>query len=356
MKVNEKEAVRLMVVLIISKVFLWDINRFVYSSGTAAWINAVLSTVIAVLAFLILSWVYKKTDYDDVFSCIKSAYGKTGLYIFGTALFIMQLVNLIVVLRIYSNTISTITLTSAPSFFVLIFILATLIASGYFGIESIIKISSVSCIVIVLFIVVLFLFDIPHYELTNIFPILGNGVSGFLNCYKNVGFYNEILFLFFIIPLLKDRKRFKNTGLKSIIYSGIIVILTTLVFTLTAPYPVNTQFYLPMLEISSAVNINVIFQRAESVFLILWIFTCFIYLGSAFCFVLYTFEKTFQISDSKAIIPAVLFIVVTLLAPFENINEANPIYGFMFYAFAITVFCVMTITFAISAFRRKRAK
>lgn len=356
LKVSEKEAVRLIVILVISKIFFWDINRFVYYSASAAWINAVLTTAFTALLFLILKYAYSKNNCADVFDCIKTAYGKTGLIIAGTLLFIMQILNFAVVLRIYSNTISTITLTSMPSYFVLIFILITVIAAGYYGIENLIKLTSVSCCAIVAFITALFLFDIPHFDFTNIFPVFGNGLSGFLKCYKNVGFYNELLFLLFLVPLLKERKNFGKIGFKSIAYSGIIIILTALVYTLTSPYPANTQFYLPVLEISSEVNISVIFQRAESIFLILWIFTCFIYLGASFCFMLYTFEKTFGIKDKKAIIGAVLIISVTLLDLFENINEANPLYRFMFYAFAVSLFVFFTLTFFISAHRRKKEK
>ena len=69
---------------------------------------------------------------------------------------------------------------------------------------------------------------------------------------------------------------------------------------------------------------------------------------------LYTFEKTFGIKDKKAIIGAVLIISVTLLDLFENINEANPLYRFMFYAFAVSLFVFFTLTFFISAHRRKK--
>lgn len=356
MKINSNEAIRLFVILIISKIFFWDITKLVYRSGTAAWMNAVISTVLALAAFCLVYFAYKKTNYDDVFDTVKYVSGKTGLVIFGVLFAVIQIINFVIVLKAYCNTITTITLTSSSRSFVLAFIVATIIASGYMGIKSVTKLASASFFVIILFLVAMIVFDIPNFDLKNVLPIFGNGIYGIAQSYKSTSFFNEIIFLFFLVPFLKDKKSVGKIGFLSILFSGIIISVITLVFTLIVPYPANTQYYLPVFEITSTVDFFVIFQRAESIFLLLWIFTCFLYMGAAFCFILQTLKKTFSLSDEKAVIPAVLMIIITLMPLYDNINAIDPVHDVISYVFLITLFAVMTVFFAISAYRRKRAK
>ncbi len=354
LKITSDEAVRLFIILIISKIFFWDITKLVVLSSTAAWIHILLSTLIALVLFYIIKKSSGKTEVYDIFDTTEYAFSKVGLILFGIFLSVIQIMNFVIVLKAYCTTITTVTLTNSSNFFVLVFILSTLVASGYLGIKSVTKLSSVSFFVIILFLALLIVFDIPNFEYDNIFPIFGSGIDGFLQSYKNVGFFNELIFLFFLIPVLKNKNDVWKIGTKSIIISSVIITSLTLVFTLIIPYPVNTRYYLPVFEITSSVNFFVIFQRAEAIYLLLWIFTCFLYTGATFCFLLYTIKRTFSLSDSKALIPALLMIVVTLLALFENINAMDKVHDILNYIFSIVLFGVITLIYGAGAFKRRK--
>ena len=354
MKITSNEAIRLFIILIISKIFFWDITKLVVLSSTAAWIHILLSTFIALILFFIMKKASGKEEICDVFDATERAFSKVGLVVFGIFLSIIEITNFVIVLKAYCTTITTVTLTNSSNFFVLMCVLATLIASGYLGIKSVTKLSSVSFFVIVSFIVLLIVFDIPNFEYENIFPIFGSGIGGFLKSYKNVGFFNELLFLFFLIPYLKNKNDVWKIGTKSIIISSVIITSLTLVFTLIIPYPVNTRYYLPVFEITSSVNFFVIFQRAEAIYLLLWIFTCFLYTGATFCFLIFTIKRTFSLSDSKALIPALLMIIVTLMALFENINAMDSVHDILNYIFSIVLFGIVTLIYGVRAFKRRK--
>jgi len=354
LKISSSEALRLLVVLIISKIFFWDITKLVTVSSTAAYIHMIISTLLALILFLIMMKFYN--TQDDIFDVTKKTFGKFVFYVFGIFLSVIQVMNFVIMLKSYCTTITTVTLTNSSNFFVLLFILATLVASGYLGIKSVIKVASASFFVLIFFIVILIVFDIPNFEVDNIFPILGNGIDGFKQAYKNVGFFNELLFLFFLIPILKNKGDVKKIGIKSIVISGVIISALTLVFTFIIPYPVNTRYYLPVFEITSSVNFFVIFQRAEAVYLILWLFTAFLYTGATFCFLLYTIKKTFSLSDQKALIPSLLLIIVTLLGLYENVNATELTHNVLSYTFSLLLFVGLTMIFAVNSYKKRSAE
>ena len=86
----------------------------------------------------------------------------------------------------------------------------------------------------------------------------------------------------------------------------------------------------------------------------LWIFTCFLYTGATFCFLIYTIKRTFSLSDSKALIPALLMIIVTLMALFENINAMDSVHDVLNYIFSIVLFGIVTLIYGVSAFKRRK--
>ncbi len=357
MKIGTKEAAWVMVVLLVSKILFSDVNRFVYESGTAGYLQVLLCTGVALLLFWGVSALYKKSGAKgDLFDLAKSSMGKVGLIISGTILFAFELLNVAMQLKIFSNTISTITLTNSPIYFILIFITVVMVAAGYAGIEGISRFCSIGGFIMAVFLGILLLFDIPHCDGSNLFPILGNGALAILKGTRSIAVFNEIIFLFLLIPYLKPDISIQKIGFTSLIIAGVIFSLCTFFYILTVPYPVALNFYMPLLQISSAVNIDFLFERAESIYLLLWIITCFLYMGITFFFLLITFAKTFSLRNYKALIPAFMAILIVISGFWSNINQLRPFYLALYYIFCGVAYLLPAVIFTVSWIKNRKGQ
>ena len=220
------EASCLMISLMGTKVILSYPNRIAEIAGSAAWIMAIYSTVLVLIA---------------------------------------------VNLRQFSEEIKVISFPITPISIVVLFFMAGILFASYRGIEAIVRFQGIFVAISILGFLSYLVMLIPYFRIDNITPYLGTGpykifVKGFLR----VSDFSELIVLFMIYPFIKTKKNFKKIGLFSIAASGFFMASLTLVFLGIFPYPVATEFYLPAFQMGRLVYYGRFFQRVESLFLTTW--------------------------------------------------------------------------------------
>lgn len=340
MKIASKDATRLITILIVSKILFSDINIFVKGSGSASYLEALFCSLVSIAIFLVISSFFRKTKCDNLFEAIEFSFGKLTKRIAGIAFLVLILCYTSLVLKLYTDAILTIAYPTSPAFYIMLFIIITMLFSAYAGIGTITKFCSLSSVIMLFLLAVLYILAVKNADISNIFPVLGNGLLSILSGAKNIFMFNEILYLFFISSFLENKNDAVKIGMKSLIYSSVIIVLSTLIYTLCIPYPVSKMFNMPILQLASSTDLSFFLQRCEGIFFLLWIFSSFLYLGSNFYFSLYAFKQTFDSSDIKALIPSFIVIIFSATWFFKTsaiIEKFYLIFTFIFACFSFVV-------------------
>lgn len=327
---------------------------FVHNSGTAAHLQALWCIVIEWVLFFIIYGLFKKCRGRDIFECVKNSFGKTGLIICGALLFILQIINLGTVLKIYSETLSSLTLTTSPIWFLTGVIIICMVFSAYSNPSGLLGVcTAFGIFIIALFILILSL-DVFHYDPTNIFPILGNGWGDILMGIKGVSLFNDIFFIYYLSGNFSDKNSVKKVGVTVLSVTSFITFVSTLCYTLAVPYPLSKNFYMPIFQISSDITADVVIQRAEALFLIMWILSIFVYMSAHFYFLTVTFKKSFLSSDRRGIVPISIVIIALIGSMYQNINQASPVLSVIKDISSTAFFLIPLISFGIGAVKKKR--
>lgn len=351
---HSKEASWLLIIMICAKVVFTDIMIFVRASGTAAHLQALWCILIQWIIFLVSYFFFKKCKSEDIFGCIRRASGKAGLMIWGIVVYTLEIINLASILKIYSETLSSLTLTTSPIWYLSGFIIICMLFAVYSSPRGLFGVCTGFGVVILSLFGLIALLDIPHYDMTNIFPVLGNGPKSIFAGISGVTIFNDLFFLYYLSGNLRDKKSVKKVGIKVLSVTSFITFISTLLYTFAVPYPLSERFYMPVFQISSDITYDVVIQRAEALFLIMWILTIFIYMSAHLYFALITFKNTFNSSNQKAIVPISLSIIISLGSLWQNINQASPVSNLVKILSATIYWTVAIISFVICSIKDKK--
>lgn len=287
------EAVTLLVNLICTKNFLYYTRMTVEDAGTAGWIMSLYISLIAFIMFIVQIKLFKKFENRDILDIAEIAGGKplkivTGLIISGTLFFLSA-----AVLREFSEEMKVVSLPTSPLSYIMIFFIIGVVIGNFLGIEAIVRYHAIVVPIIFAGFIIIILGVIPHMELSNLLPILGNGpYDVFGKGFFRVSVFGEFLVLFLLPPFLGGYKNVRSVGYITIALSAFFFTAGSLVYISIFPYPSNLESFLPVYQMAKLINLGSFFQRIESVFVFIWGMAAFIYLSAAFYFMVYTFAKT----------------------------------------------------------------
>ena len=354
LRTDRREASWLLIIMICAKVFFTDIMIFVHTSGTAAFVQVLWCIIIEWILFFVIYYLFSKCKGKDIFEAISLSFGKTGLVIWGAVVFFIQILNLGAILKIYSETLSSLTLTTAPIWFLSGFIIICMLFAGYSDTQGLFGVcTSFGVFILSLFFLILFL-DLSHYDVTNVFPALGNGWKNIIMGINGISVFNDLFFLYYISSGFKDKKSVKKTGATVLAVTSFVTLAATLCYTFAVPYPLSKKFYMPVFQISSDITADVVIQRAEALFLVMWILSIFIYMSAHFYFLTLTYQKTLLSSDRKGIIPISIAIIISTSSLWQNINQASPVLSVIKEVSSVVFLSLLILSFGIGCIRQKR--
>ncbi len=349
-RVSQKETVWLFIILIVSKVFFADIQKYINTSGTAAYMQTAWCAALALVLFAVSACLSRNRD---IFTAAELALGNSGAKIIGVLLALLMLADSGVMLRVYADIISSIALPEASDFLILLALGAAAAFAAFAGLGTLTSYSLGAGIVIIVFLAAILILNIPNYDITNIYPLLGNGTKSIFSGFDGLTPYADIFLIFLLITHFRENVSVKKSGITAIIISGVIITATTLLYVLTVPYPASADFALPVLEIAFDVNLDVVFQRAEGLFLFLWIFSGFIVIGAYVCFGILSFEKSFRLSDRRGVIGVFIFLAVGIALLADTAALQEKVYSLFYYVFTVTAFALPLAVYGIGALRRR---
>ncbi len=185
-----------------------------------------------------------------------------------------------------------------------------------------------------------FLCVIPKISLYKIFPILGNGLnetffSGITNIYAFCG----ISYIYFLMPLLKDKNDFSKISYIGFAISSIYLLLAiaSVLLSLSDAYVIEeiSDMYL----LIRSVEFGRFFQRPDALFFFIWVLSLMAYVTTILFLITFIFKKISNTSDRTPMIYA--FAIILFVASLLPANMAQV----RFLDNVIAKYVVITIIF-----------
>jgi len=309
-KFGYHEAISVMVITIVINAFFTSPAILVGLVGTTGWYMTLISMLTSMFAFMFLYLLLKRFPNKNIMQISDVVLGKWGssvfLLLFGGFLLWTASINI----REFTEVLKVYVLPRTPPSFIMIMFLITVVVFSFLGLETIVRFAKFIIYILGAGLILVILLSSQNFEMKNLFPILGYGLSNTLiHGLLRSSFYGEIVIIGVIASSLQGYKEIKRIGFSSLFLSGFITSLCLMVFTFVFPYNVGQELTSPMYEMAALINYGGFMQRMEPLFLFLWNFGSFIEIS----FILYTslmiYCHIFRIDDKR---PVILPMVTTL--------------------------------------------
>ncbi|MBB6218815.1 spore germination protein [Anaerosolibacter carboniphilus] len=292
-------------------------------AGTTSWLAVLLGTVFILFAALLILKLLKYFPNHDIYeiSCMI-----TGVY-FGKIIALLYVAYFVLVVsstsRFTTGTVNIWMLPLTPTKVLLVVFIGIVVFLSFHNIEVLARFSSILLPAVVGSLILIISSALPFIKLYNIQPIfyidplhLAKGVQkSFLSL-----FGVEMLFIFY--KYVAEKKQVKQNTLLSISFIGILYVALT---TVTIGYFGKEQLKLlvyPIVSLFKSIAIPyLIVERAELIFLLLWLSAAITTVGIYFFSSCYLLTKIFPQLNKGLIIAFVFGVSFYIAQAPSNIDE-----------------------------------
>lgn len=302
--------------LIIYKSFSDIPRRFLEGAGASCFLSALISAGIAYLVIWFLPVIYRETKFSDVLSPEDANLPKWICSMFAISCAIYLILSASRSIMGVSTFAGMSAYPLAPFVFIAFYFTVSAIVSSFRGLDGIIRAHSIIVPFCVVMTLVLLIAIFREADVTNLFPVFGNGVYNTLKtAVFNVSYYFDFILLFLLFPYIKNDGYYVRT----IRISGAVGILINLFIMLSAnlilPYPVSGEIKYPLYQIMKSVYFGRFFQRIDAFYLLSASLSGMAYISFSIFLCSYVLKKAFFLSANRPLVPlvAILSLLFALL-------------------------------------------
>lgn len=349
-KMGTLEAILFILVVITNKIILNTPRTIILSCGSSSCINVIYISILAFITVLIIVKLFKRFESYDIFD-VSNYLGGTALKTFtGIGYIIGFLIMGTLVLRDFSESLRIIYYSNSPLLYVMLFFILGALISNKFGAKAIIKANALIMPVIVLSLLVILFSSFDNFTIERLFPVLGNGIDAtFISGASNIFSLTGITYLFFIMPYLKNSKKFKKISYISLIISSLYLLISVLCLLLVFPYVTTPDGPTSIYLFTRTIEFGDFLQRIDALFVLLFIISTLSYLSITLLIILSIFKKITNIEDSKAMSYCFSVLILGLALIPKNVFEVKVINNTFFkylVIFFVFIFSISVLIFA----------
>lgn len=311
--IGNKELCMTLVNVIVIKMFFTFGRNMIISSGTGAWIQLILVSLVGAAFFLVQLYLLKPYATKSIIKVSEEIGKKPLKIIVGIILIVAFLSNTAQYLRILPESVKSVLLPLTPIHYI-IYMLAFVIGLGaWLGIFSIARIHALliplSAVVLSVFLILL----LPHLDFTNLTPVLGTGTQNIImHAPESLGFFSDVAILYVLAPYCKSYNQIKKCCYKSLIIGFLVSLLLLVVYTLSFSYPTSTEFVFPIYETARLIKIGDFFQRMEAIFEFVWSICMMLYIAAFLFAIIEIWGDIFDLDNKKVLIFPFVLIMTAL--------------------------------------------
>ena len=342
-KIGSLEAIAFIVIAIINGVTLNLPNSILQSTGSSAWLNVIYITVIASMFCIIIAKLHKPFKNEDIVDVSEYLGGSILKSIIGILYILLFLGISAMVLKYLSECLKLIYYPTTPTLYILGFFVAATTISTMRGISGIVRNNFILLPFLLLSIIVIFVSTAKSFVWYRAFPIFGKGINEtFFSGVSNIFIFSGFANIYFLMPLLKEKKNFKALTIAGTIISGLYLFLSIISLILAFSYVTTSRQMMSIYPLARLIEYGRFLQRIDAFFILFWILAAFSYVSTCVILALGIFKKITYIKSTKAIAPSFTLIALGLClfigsaANYIFISDIVYKYYFLTLAFVIT--------------------
>ena len=321
-KIGFSEALCVLLIIVISHLILTVPKIILKSQGSASSLNVVYITLIALFVVFIINLLYKNFKGMDILDISNYLLGSKFRFIIGIAYIAFFLFTCSLLVRNTSENLKTMYFQSTPIPYILFIILLAVGFMNRYSLKTVIKCNLIVVPILVLALTILFILSFNNFTVERLFPILGYGSQNtFVNGISNIFIFGNIVFLFLLMPLLKDYNQFSKLSYTSIIISGLFIFLTILALLLMFPLDISSNSNLPMYLQTRKITLGKFIQRVDAFFILIWIISVVSYLSIVTSFILSIFKKITNIENKSYVSYCFVAILFGISLIYKNVIQ-----------------------------------
>lgn len=323
-KIGFFEALCVLLIVILSHLILILPKIIIQSQGSASIINIIYVTLLAIFAVSILNLLYKKFKGMDILDISNFLLGKKFRFIIGMIYIIYLVFICSLLLRITTENLKTMYFQNTPTPYIVFFIVLAVGFINRYSLKSIIKCNLIIVPLIILSLIILFALSSGNFVFERVFPILGYSAKNtFLIGASNIFCFSNILFLFLIMPHLKDYKQFNKLSYTAIILSGILILSVIASLLLMFPISISSGSSIPLYLQTRAITFGKLIQRIDAFFVLIWNLNILSYCSIVLGFIVSLFKKISNIQSTSTISYSFVTILFGASLLYSNIIQAR---------------------------------
>lgn len=291
---TKNQLVNVMVSIILIRLYLSFPRELLINAGNAAWLLVIFLSILAFILFYAISHIYKRNE--SILEIAENTGGKTFKIITGLSATAFILLKLSGHIKLFIESIQIVLLNNTPTEIIILLLAITLIIGARSGIESLSIISGLFLPVVITVLIAFLVLLVPNIDIKNLTPVLGNGAKSiFVDSLNLLSLFGDLFILNFLLPYCKEKDALSKSGYKTIIINGIIFLAFMLVYASVFPYPVSSEFIIPIFQLTRIVEIGDFFGRFEAFFEFVWAISFFIYAAINIWILSIIWQKTFNL-------------------------------------------------------------
>jgi spore germination protein (amino acid permease) len=302
-KFGPQEAICLIIIAIIAKVFYTSPAIVSSIVGTAGWYMTLISVSVAAIGFTFIYLLLKRFPGKDIIEIFEITMGRLLGFIFSALLAILMISIAAIRIREFSDVLKVYILPLTPMTFILILFIGAVATLNILGLETIARLSKLIAYATMTGFLIVIILGQQNYNFNYIFPLLGNGMGKtILHGVIRSSVYGEVIALAIFAPSLQGIKYIKKAGYTSLALSGLFTSTALLAFILTFPYYVAMEITSPMYEMATLIDYGRYLQRVDPIFLFIMTTTSIISASVVTYAFVSIYCKMFRMQDSKPVI------------------------------------------------------
>lgn len=357
-KLENFEAICLIVVLFVNHLVLNLPQMVLNSSGSASILNTIYILILALIFTILVIKLLKKFAGFDIVDISEYLGGKPLKILIGILCILYLIFETVFLLRMFSKNLLLVYFPNYPISFILFLFLFIEVVANIIGKKSIIKTNTIVVPLALFSILFTFIFVADLLKIERSMPIFYNSASQiFLSGASNVFAFNGLFFLFFISPMLNKKEDTSKVAYWSVLICGIFLILsiTTLLFAFSDIYSISRLSPIYFIIINS--RLSAFFERPELIFIFIWTLALMSFINIAIMFILNIFKKLTNVKEAKHLAVSVCAIIYVIIMLFNNVfafeNIANTFYK---YGTLIIIFGIFTLILIGANIKKKLEK
>lgn len=261
---------------------------------------------------------------QDILDISNFLFGKYFKIFVGILFICYLLLTCSYLLRDFCEGLKIIYFTRTHIYYILAIFILTIWIIARLGEKAVIN-SNMLILPIALFsIIFILLANMKNLVPQKIFPILGYGVNKtFITGVENLYSFGNIGILYFLPSYLKDVKKLKKISIISIVTSCFYLIITLTGLLVMFPFTLSNNEIMPLYLSSRYIEFGKFFQRVDSVFLLIWIWTMILHLSILLMLNAKVVQKISIIRNRNLIISVFCLIILGISIIPKNLVQIN---------------------------------